>query len=161
MIQIPNLKDQKAKSQEPNSKGQIPKTIKRGDVAEKRLAPDKEGVPYDIRERTFLFSVRVIKWVRTLPRDLGTQIAARQLVEAATSIGANVEEADGADTPKDRVYKWTLSRKEARESRYWIRVICAAGAESPEGCALEQECTELVNILSALINRGKRSLSAA
>lgn len=66
------------------------------------MAPGKKDVPYDIRERTFLFSVRIIKWVRTLPRDMGTQIAARQLVEAATSVGANVEEATGADTPKDR-----------------------------------------------------------
>lgn len=118
----------------------------------------KRNVPYDLRERTFQFSVRVIRWVRTLPRDLGTQIAAKQLVEAATSIGANVEEADGADTPRDRVYKWTISRKEARESRYWVRVICASGAHSPEGQALEQESTELLKILSTLINKGKRSL---
>jgi four helix bundle protein len=65
--------------------------------------------PYDLRERTFQFSIRIIKWVRTLPRDLGTQIAAKQLIESATSVGANVEEADGCDTPKDRVYKWTLT----------------------------------------------------
>ena len=114
--------------------------------------------PYDIRDRTFQFSVLVIKWVRTLPRDLGTQIAARQLVESATSIGANVEEADGADTPKDRVYKWTLSRKEARESRYWIRVIYTASADSHEARALEQEVTEIIKILSTLINKGKQSL---
>jgi len=119
---------------------------------------EAKQVPYDLRERTFQFSVRVIKWVRTLPRDLGTQIAAKQLIESATSVGANVEEADGADTPKDRVYKWTLSRKEAREARYWVRVICAANTESPEGQALQQECSELVKILSTLINKGKSSL---
>ena len=129
-------------------------------MAQMRMAPGKKGVPYDIRERTFLFAVSVINWARTLPKDMGTQIAAKQLIEAATSIGANVEEADGADTAKDRVYKWTVSRKEARESRYWIRLICAAGAESPEGRALEQEGAELVNIISVLINKGKRSLTA-
>jgi four helix bundle protein len=127
-------------------------------VGEKRMALGKTDVPYDLRERTFLFSVRVIKWVRTLPKDLGTQIAAKQLLEAAMSIGANIEEADGADTPKDRVYKWALSRKESREARYWIRVICAVGADSPEGRALVQETTELVNILSTLIKKGKLSL---
>ena len=130
-------------------------------MADKRLAPGKKDVPYDIRERTFMFSVRLLKWVRTLPRDMGAQIAAKQLLESGTSVGANIEEADGADTPKDRVYKWTLSRKEARESRYWIRVICASGMDSPEGRALEQESTELINILSSLINKGKRSLGAA
>jgi len=93
--------------------------------------PSSQSKPYDIRERTFLFSVAIIKWVRKLPRDLGTQVAARQLVESATSVGANVEEADGAGTTKDRVNKWTISRKEAREARYWVRVICAATADSP------------------------------
>lgn len=127
-------------------------------MAEIRMAPGKTDVPYDLRERTFLFSVRLLKWVRTLPRDLGTQVMAKQLLESGTSIGANIEEADGADTPKDRVYKWTLSRKEARETRYWIRVICAAITDTPEGRALEQESTELINILSTLITKGKRSL---
>jgi four helix bundle protein len=127
-------------------------------VADRRIAPGKTDVPYDLRERTFLFSVRVIKWVRTLPKDLGMQIAARQLLEAAMSIGANIEEADGADTPKDRIYKWTLSRKEAREARYWLRVLCAVDAESSEAHALIQETTEYVSILSALIKKGKRAL---
>ena len=130
-------------------------------MVEKRMAPGKKDVPYDLRERTFLFSVRAIKWVRTLPHDLGTQIAAKQFLEATTSVGANVEEADGAGTPKDRVYKWTLARKEARESRYWVRVLCAAGADSAECRALEQEGAELINILSALINKGKSSLDAS
>ncbi|MBI3359781.1 MAG: four helix bundle protein [Chloroflexi bacterium] len=129
-------------------------------MAEKRMVPGKKDVPYDLRERTFLYSVRAIKWVRTLPRDLATQIAARQFLESATSVGSNVEEADGADTQKDRVYKWTLSRKEAREARYWTRVICASGSDSTEGRALEQESTELVNILSALIRKGRSSLNA-
>jgi len=128
-------------------------------MADKPMAPGKKHVPYDLRERTFLLSVQAIKWMRTLPRDMGTQIAAKQFLEAVTSIGANIEEADGADTPKDRVYKWTLSRKESREARYWNRVIRAANTDSEEGRALEQECSELVNILSALINKGKRSLN--
>lgn len=64
---------------------------------------EAKHVPYDLRERTFQFSVRVIKWVRTLPRDLGTQIAAKQLIESATSVGANVEEDDGADTQGSRL----------------------------------------------------------
>lgn len=126
-------------------------------MADKRTAPSKRDVPYDLRERTFLYAVRIVKWMRTLPHDLGTQIAAKQLIESGTSVGANVEEATGADTTKDRVYKWTLARKEARESRYWIRVICATSVATPEGQALEQESTELVNILSALINKGKAS----
>ncbi|MBL8045209.1 MAG: four helix bundle protein [Anaerolineales bacterium] len=129
-------------------------------MTEKRMAPGKDAVPFDLRDRTFLFTVHVIKWVRLLPNDTGTQVVGRQLCRSSSSIGANVEEADGTDTPKDRVYKWVLARKEARESRYWIRVVCAIGSDSPEGQALAQEAQELINILSALINKGKRNLGA-
>ncbi len=92
--------------------------------------------------------------------DMGTQIAAKQFLEAVMSIGANIEEADGAETPKDRIYKWSLSRKEAREARYWNRVICAVTDPSPEGEAIQQECLQLVKILSVLINKGKRSVAS-
>jgi len=85
-------------------------------MAEKRMAPGKADVPYDIRERSFLFGVRVIKW--------------------------------------------TTSRKEARESRFWVRTICAANNDSPEGQALVQESTELINILSTLIKKNKDSLKS-
>lgn len=147
--QIPTPKSQK---------GQAPQMSDESGRHPAKVNPVKQDVPFDLRDRTFLFSVRAIKWVRTLPKDHGTQIAARQFLRSATSIGANYEEADGADTHKDRVYKWSLCRKEAREARYWTRVICAAGADSKEGRAVEQETTELVNILSALIRKGKQNL---
>ena len=129
-------------------------------MAERRTPSGKSDTPYDLRERTFLLSVRAVKWVRTLPRDMGTQIAAKQFLEAVMSIGANIEEADGADTPKDRVYKSSLSRKEAREARYWTRVLYAVGEPSSEGQAIQQECSELVKILSTLIRKGKSALSS-
>jgi four helix bundle protein len=66
------------------------------------------------RSRKIPFSVAIIKWVRTLPKDLETQLAARQLIRAATSVGANVEE------------------------------------------AVKLESAELINFLSALINKNKR-----
>ncbi len=50
--------------------------------------------PYDIRERTFLFAVRTVEWVRTLPNDAATQVCAKQLIRSATSVGANIEEAN-------------------------------------------------------------------
>ncbi|MBI3243688.1 MAG: four helix bundle protein [Chloroflexi bacterium] len=124
------------------------------------MAPGKADTPYDIRERSFLFGVRVIKWVRTLPRDWATETCAKQLIRAATSVGANIEEADGTETIKDKVYKWTTSRKEARESRFWVRTICAANSESPEGQALIQESSELTNILSTLIKKNKDTLNS-
>jgi four helix bundle protein len=114
-------------------------------------------VPYDIRERTFQFAVRVIRAVRRLPQDAATRVVAHQLVKSATSVGANVEEADGAESPRDFIHKTSISRKEARESRYWLRVVRAAILDDEELAALEQESDELVRIFSAMIANAQKS----
>ncbi len=112
----------------------------------------RSDVPFDIRERTFLFGVRIVKFVRTMPRDIASVELARQLIRAGTSVGANVEEADGAESSKDKIHKWSISRKEAKESRHWLRTIKEAGiVSSPELEALAVESLELVKILSVMI----------
>jgi four helix bundle protein len=120
--------------------------------------PDGWGreVPYDIRERTFQFAVRVIRAVRCLPDDTATRVVAYQLVKAATSVGANVEEADGAESKRDFVHKMSIARKEARESRYWIRVVRASILDSDVWNSLQQESEELARILSAIINSARK-----
>ena len=125
----------------------------------RREAPSgwDRDVPYDIRERTFQFAVRVIRAVRRLPQDAATRVVAHQLVKSATSVGANVEEADGAESPRDFIHKTSISRKEARESRYWLRVARAAILDDEELAALEQESDELVRIFSAMIANAQES----
>ncbi len=79
------------------------------------------------------------------------QTLGQQLLRAATSVGANIEEADGATTAKDRTYKRSLARKEAREARYWLRLIRACVVDNDEARDLQQESEELIRILSVLI----------
>jgi four helix bundle protein len=109
------------------------------------------GVPFDIRKRTFLFAVRVVQFVGKLPRTTAAIEIGRQLVRAGSSIGCNVEEADGALSRKDFVNHIRIARKEARETRFWFRLIEAADllrdAELP---ALIHEADELVRILSKI-----------
>lgn len=107
---------------------------------------------YDIYERVFQFAVRVIKFVRTFPRTLNAIEAGRQLVRAVTSTGANLEEADGAITRREFVYKAGVSRKEAREVRFWLR-ICMESAigDFAEAKSLYKESDEIVRILSSII----------
>ena len=121
-------------------------------------APEGWGreVPYDIRERTFQFAVRIIRAVRCLPDDGATRVVAYQLVKAATSVGANVEEADGAESTRDFVHKMSIARKEARESRYWIRIVRASIMDNDEWNSLQQESEELARILSAIINSARK-----
>ena len=117
---------------------------------------DKD-VQYDIRERAFQFAVRVIQAVRRLPQDTATRVVAHQLVKSATSVGANVEEADGAESSRDFVHKTSISRKEARESRYWLRIVRATIVDDDEFVALEQESDELIRILSKMILNTQKS----
>jgi four helix bundle protein len=114
-------------------------------------------VPYDIRERTFQFAVRVIRAIRRLPQDTATRVVVHQLVKSATSVGANTEEADGAESPRDFIHKTSIARKEARESRYWLRVVRTAIMDNEEFADLERESGELVRIFSAMIANAQKS----
>lgn len=112
---------------------------------------------YDLKERTFQFGVRVLKFASPLPKTVIAVELTRQLIRAATSVGANVEEAEGAESRRDTTHKMAIARKEARESRYWLRMILAAGivpsALTNEANVLMREAEELVKILSAIIQK--------
>jgi four helix bundle protein len=118
-------------------------------------------VPFDIKKRTFLFGVRVVQLVGKLPRTVAGIEIGRQLIRAGTSVGSNVEEADGAVSRKDFVNHTRIARKEARESRFWLTLIDAADLlRDPEVSALIREADELARILSKIANTaslGKRS----
>ncbi|MBI4572295.1 MAG: four helix bundle protein [candidate division NC10 bacterium] len=110
-------------------------------------------VPFDIKKRTFLFAVRIVQLVGKLPRTVAGIEIGRQLLRAGTSVGSNVEEADGAVSRKDFVNHTRIARKEARESRFWLALIDAADLlRDPEVSALMQEAYELARILSKIAN---------
>jgi four helix bundle protein len=97
--------------------------------------------------------VRVVKFIRTLPKDVAGVEVARQLLKSGASVGANVEESDGAESTADKIHKLKIARKEAKESRFWLRTIKEADLlNSPELDALLVECLELIKILSSMIN---------
>ena len=126
-----------------------------------RLSLD-EGRPgrrrMDIQERTFQFAVRVVKLVDRLPRTVAGMEVGRQLVRAATSVGANVEEADAAESRRDFVHKMKIAHKEAREARYWLEIVQAALLDDAEVRSLIQESNELIRILQAIIKSATKKL---
>jgi four helix bundle protein len=121
--------------------------------------PMTKEKPFDIKERTFEFGVRIVRLVNTLPRTVAGAKVGDQLVKSGTSIGANVEEADGAESKRDFVHKMSIARKEARETRYWLRIVRATelSKDTQEISYLLQESDELVRILSAIIKSAKRN----
>ena len=83
------------------------------------------GKAYDIKERTFEFGLETIKVISGFPKNTIAFELGKQLIRSGTSIGANIEEATGARTKKEFVNSINISKKEARESNYWLRLIFA------------------------------------
>ena len=115
--------------------------------------------PFDIKEWTFLFGVRVVKLVGRLPKNVAGIEIGRQLIACGISVGANVEEAHGGESKKDFAHKMSIAKKEARESRYWLRIVKATLIDEAEVDALIQEADELVRILAAIIHKTRHSMA--
>ncbi|MDD4178665.1 MAG: four helix bundle protein [Candidatus Margulisbacteria bacterium] len=114
----------------------------------------------EIQDRTLNFAIRAAKLVRKISRDLSLRIICKQLLRSATSIGANMREADSASSRKDFINKVFISKKEAQETEYWLEVI--KGAEflhneenKKEVEQLIIECKEIILILAAIIRKSK------
>lgn len=110
-----------------------------------------EGKPYDMGERALLFAAGILKVAARIPREPGSGTMRDQLVRSGTAVGANYEESDGAETKPDKRKSLVTSRKEARESRYWLRLIQLNWGHRIDVRAEIQEATELILILSKMI----------
>jgi len=105
------------------------------------------------------FALNIIKLVTLLPKNTAGYVMSKQLMRSGTSIGANVEEGQGAASKKDFINKMAISNKEARETRYWLRLIKDLGIlEADYTKILLKECDSLINILSAIIKASKQSI---
>ena len=110
--------------------------------------------PEDIRRRTYGYSLRAIKLYRALQegKDGAGWVLGKQYLRAATSIGANVEEAQAAESRLDFVHKYGIAQKEARESIYWLKLLAESGIISgPRLRPLIKETEELFAIITGII----------
>jgi four helix bundle protein len=80
-----------------------------------------------IVEKSFHFAVAIIKLYQQLSTDKKEYVISKQLLRCGTSIGANVEESVGGISKKDFIAKMQIAYKEARETRYWIRLLLETG----------------------------------
>ena len=114
-----------------------------------------EGKPRDLEERTYEFAANVRAFVRRLPRTICNLEDVRQLVRASGSVAANYIEADEAMSDKDFVHCLKICRKEAKESRLWLRLL-HIGADKEmarDRDGLAQEAKELLLIFNAIIRK--------
>ena len=112
---------------------------------------------YDLCQRTFEFSLAILQLWQKLTKTRGFPRAlANQLLRAGTSIGANVEEGRARQSKADFVSKYSIARKEARETMYWLRMFVASNLlEEDQGRPLIKEADELISILTAIIKKAK------
>ncbi|MEI6851962.1 MAG: four helix bundle protein [Bacteroidota bacterium] len=112
---------------------------------------------YDLEERTFQFAKNVRLFVKKLPFTIANNEDAKQVVRSSGSVGANYIEANEALSKKDFLMKIKISRKESKESAFFLRLICETN--SPEintiGHELLDEAIQLKKILSAIIEKSK------
>jgi four helix bundle protein len=110
---------------------------------------------YDLEERTFQFAKRGRAFVKTLPRTLANIEDAKQLIKASGSVGTNYIEANESLSHKDFRMRIKISRKEAKESRYWLRLLHTGdqAAVESERERLIQEATELMCIVGAILRK--------
>ena len=114
---------------------------------------------YNLEERTTRFSEVVIQFCKKIPYSEITKPIINQLIRSATSIGANYCEADEAESKKDFRHKIGICKKEARETKYWLRLIGNMIAEEmkPEARKFWVEAKELTLIFNAIINSKKNT----
>ena len=111
---------------------------------------------YDLEDRTLKFAIRVRKFLRKLPKTVSNIEDGKQVIKSSGSVGANYIEANEALSKKDFKHRIKISRKEAKESSYWLRIIAWANEQYINECRkLYQESHELLLIFSKILKSSK------
>jgi four helix bundle protein len=111
---------------------------------------------YDLEERTAKFGERIVLFCKNLKRDPIIQPAIIQLIRSATSIGANYMEANGASSPKDFQNKIYICKKEAQETKHWLRMLAVYFPEHQDELRSSwKESQELTMIFHAIVSKLK------
>ena len=117
---------------------------------------DENPKRFDLEDRTFAFAKRVREFVKMLTKTTANIEDTRQLIRSSGSTGANYIEANEAFSKKDFVLRVKICRKEAKESRYWLRLIeTSSEPTDKERGLLVQEAQELMNIFGAIIRKSE------
>ena len=110
-----------------------------------------------IQDKSFNFALSIISLFKQLQAER-EYIISKQLLRSATSIGANIEEAIGGQSKKDFLAKLSISLKEARETRYWLRLLAESDLTEIDVSDYQQKALEIVNILSSIVKTTRANL---
>ncbi|MEM8955707.1 MAG: four helix bundle protein [Verrucomicrobiota bacterium] len=113
-----------------------------------------------VREKSYAFALRIVKLQRHLSRKENEFVLSKQLLRSGTSIGANIEEAIGAQSDKDFQAKMSIAYKETRETLYWLRLLRDAEIITPhQAKSLISDCEKLLKLTGSIIKTLKQKNS--
>lgn len=112
---------------------------------------------HNIQNKSFCFAVRIVRLCKLLRHERKEYILSKQLLRSGTSIGANIAEAQQAQSRPDFISKLNIALKEASETRYWLRLMEATDyLTKSEYESIIADCIELEKILSASVKSMKQ-----
>lgn len=110
-----------------------------------------------IKEKSYSFALDIIQLVKALPRNTAGYALGKQVIRSGTSIGANIEEAIGASSKKDFIYKMNVAKKEARETCYWLNLLIDSElTNNSKSKKLIDSANELIRILTAIVKTSEQ-----
>ena len=112
-----------------------------------------------LKSKSFDFAIRVVKLSRYLVQEKQEFVLSKQVLRSGTSIGANVEEANQAQSKKDFIHKLAIALKEATETNYWLRLMRESNTlEKALADSLLDDCQQIQRILTASIKTTKSGM---
>lgn len=111
-----------------------------------------------IATKSFDFALSIIKLYVHL-KENNEFIISKQLLRSGTSIGANVEEAIAAQSKKDFISKMAIASKEARETKYWLRLLSESKIVSVDVSVYLQEIEHIINIITKIVKTSQENNS--
>ena len=103
-----------------------------------------------VQEKSFKFALDIVELYKNLKKQ-NEFVISKQLLRSGTSIGANVEEASAAQTKKDFITKMSIASKEARETRYWLRLLQQSKIVNFDFAMYLNSIEELIKILTSIV----------
>ena len=120
--------------------------------------PEKRAMERIVQKKSFQFAVRIVKLCKYLREEQNEYILTKQILRSGTSIGANIAEAQQAQSKSDFVHKMSIALKEASETDYWIRLLHATDClNDKEKDSILLDCAELIKMLTAIVKSSKES----
>jgi four helix bundle protein len=116
----------------------------------------KENV---LKSKSYVFALSIIETYKKLTSQQREFVLSKQVLRSGTSIGANIEEADAAQSKRDFLSKISISFKEARETKYWLRLLKDSQyLDHTSANALIRDVDELIKIMTTIIKTTKENL---